>query len=119
MQRYAWTRIVELSYNGKEFIMVVRPIVFNEYTESPVGGSRPSLSSSKADSSASRKASGAGSRPTERGASKQRSRSAKPFSNAHRNTTLTFKCLNTEMAKRLYNIVVDHHTFFRWALMLK
>nr|CUU98937.1 hypothetical transcript [Hymenolepis microstoma] len=101
MQRYTWARIVELSYKGKDFIMVVRPVIFNEYIESPDGKRRTSVSSRNAKDS------------TERGTSKNRSRSAKPSAEAHRNMTLTFKCLNSEMAKRLYNVVVDHHTFFR------
>ncbi|VUZ54955.1 unnamed protein product [Hymenolepis diminuta] len=101
MQHYTWARIVELSYKGKEFIMVVRPVIFDEYIESPGGRRRTSVSSRNASSS------------TERGTFKQRSRSAKPSADAHRNMTLTFKCLNSEMAKRLYNVVVDHHTFFR------
>ncbi|KAM3171521.1 hypothetical protein ACTXT7_016455 [Hymenolepis weldensis] len=100
MQHYTWARIVELSYKGKEFIMVVRPVIFDEYIESPGGRRRTSVSSRNASGSA------------ERGTFKQRSRSAKPSADAHRNMTLTFKCLNSEMAKRLYNVVVDHHTFF-------
>ncbi|VDM17673.1 unnamed protein product [Hydatigera taeniaeformis] len=103
MQRYTWARIVELSHKGKDFAMVVRPVIFDEYIESPGGGSRrrTSVSSIKGNSAA------------ERGNAKQRSRSAKPSSATQRNKTLTFKCLNSELAKRLYDVVIDHHTFFR------
>ncbi|VDD75622.1 unnamed protein product [Mesocestoides corti] len=101
---YTWARIVELSYKGKEFVMVVRPVVFDEYIESPGDTKGPrrrtSTSSSRAGS------------PSGRGNTKQRSRSAKP-SLTPRHKTLTFKCLNAELAKRLYNVVVDHHAFFR------
>ncbi|KAL5960654.1 Band protein 1 [Taenia solium] len=84
MQRYTWARIVELSHKGKDFTMVVRPVIFDDN----------------------------GSSSTERGTAKQRSRSAKPPSASQRNKTLTFKCLNGELAKRLYDVVIDHHTFF-------
>ncbi|EUB62652.1 Band 4.1-like protein [Echinococcus granulosus] len=109
MQRYTWARIVELSYRGKDFIMVVRPVIFDEYIESPSGGARrrTSVSSIKGSLSGNEISS------IERGTAKQRSRSAKPASVAQRNKTLTFKCLNGELAKRLYNVVIDHHTFFR------
>ncbi len=102
MQRDSWARIVELSYRGKDFIMVVRPVVFDEYVESP-GSPRRRTSASSAKGSSS---------PDGRGNAKQRSRSAKPGPTM-RNKTLTFKCLNAELAKRLYNVVVDHHEFFR------
>ncbi|CDS37228.1 SPRY domain containing protein [Echinococcus multilocularis] len=109
MQRYTWARIVELSYRGKDFIMVVRPVIFDEYIESPSGGARrrTSVSSIKGSLSGNEISS------IERSTAKQRSRSAKPASVAQRNKTLTFKCLNGELAKRLYNVVIDHHTFFR------
>ena len=120
-QRYTWARIVELSYKGKDFIMVVRPVVFDEYFESPGGGSsrrRTSASSAKSNGFAggvgdAGSVGGSGRSTDERGSAKQRSRSAKPPSYAQRQRTIIFKCLNGELAKRLYNIVVDHHTFFR------
>lgn len=109
MQRYTWARIVQLSHKGKDFTMVVRPVIFDEYIEWPSGDTRRRTSVSSIKGSVS----GSGSSSTERGTAKQRSRSAKPSSATQRNKTLTFKCLNGELAKRLYDVVIDHHTFFR------
>ncbi|VDN22276.1 unnamed protein product [Dibothriocephalus latus] len=97
MQHFSWPYIVEMSHKGKEFTLTVRsPQPVNV---DPVSGEATQKSAKPSS-------------PVSKTGSRSRSRSKKPHGHV-KDRVLTFKCAHPALAKRLYEVVIEHHAFYR------
>ncbi|KAL7054526.1 hypothetical protein AAHC03_025996 [Spirometra sp. Aus1] len=97
MQRFSWPYILEISYKGKEFTLVVR---------SPQPSSPDLLSSVETLKPAQPTS------PVSKTGTRSRSKSTKPRGHI-KDRVLAFKCAHPALAKRLYEVVTEHHAFYR------
>uniref|UniRef100_A0A183SNI9 FERM domain-containing protein n=1 Tax=Schistocephalus solidus TaxID=70667 RepID=A0A183SNI9_SCHSO len=96
-QHFSWPYIVEMSHKGKEFTLVVRSSQPSSLDPVPSGETpKPGQATS----------------PVSKHGTRRRSKSIKAHTHV-KDRVLVFKCAHPTLAKRLYEVVTEHHAFYR------